>query len=268
MVIGDSFTFGPSVDMAQTYPAQLERALAGRGIVTEVINWGVTGYNMWQYIEVLTHKALPLNPDLVILGLFFNDIGEYPPEGYGAPNFKGYNPFARGFEGGWLAHSALFTLLNNLNFAFETRFRHRRGHRYLMGVAERRRHFGPENADHWSHKLMYGKADPEIYARFQEELRRFSEIAATAHVPLLVAMIPDAAQLHNPDGQAVNRIVRQSASNLGLPFLDLTPVLEKEPDPRTLYLFPKDAHNSPEGYRIIGEALAEAIVRWRLLPSR
>jgi lysophospholipase L1-like esterase len=266
MVIGDSFTFGPSVDMAETYPARLERALTDRGIAVEVINWGVIGYNMWQYIEVLTHKVLPLKPDLVVLGLFFNDIGEHPPEGYGTPGFKGYNPFARGFDGGWLAHSALFTLLDNLNFAFETKFRHRRGHRYLAGVAERRRHLGPQNPDQWPHKLMYGKAKPEVYARFEAELRRFADIAAAARVPLLVALIPDAAQLHNPPGQAVNRIVRRFVENLGLPFVDLTPVLEKEPDPRTLYLFPKDAHNSPKGYRIIGETLAGTVVDEGLLP--
>ena len=43
MVIGDSFTFGPSVDVEQTYPAQLEQALARRGVSAEVINCGVTG---------------------------------------------------------------------------------------------------------------------------------------------------------------------------------------------------------------------------------
>ncbi len=266
-VIGDSFTFGPSVDAADTYPARLGQALADRGTGAEVINWGVVGYNMWQYIEVLQRKALPLNPDLVVLGLFFNDLGEHPPEGYGRPGFTGYNPFAREQAEGWSAHSAAITLMLNLNFIFEGRFRHRRGHGYLEGIEARRRHLGPGNPGHWSHRLLYGKADPEVYARFGEELARFASAAREAGVPVLAALIPDSVQLHNPDAQAVNRIVREAAAGLGLPFVDLTPALEKDPDPRTLYLFPKDGHNSPKGYRVIAETLAEAIVANRLPPA-
>lgn len=265
MVIGDSFTFGQSVEMAQTYPARLEQALRERGIPAEVTNWGVGGYNMWQHIKVLENKVLPLAPDLIVLGVFFNDIGVEPPPGYGTPGFRIGVPGEVG--PGWLARSAAWNLMSNLNFIFESKFRHQRGHAYLQGIEERHRHLGPENPGHPTHKLLYGKAPPDVYARFEKELERFNAAAQKAGVPVLVAMLPDAAQLHHPDAQAVNRVVAASAAAVGLPFVDVTPALEKDPDPRTLYLFPRDPHNSPKGYAIIGRRIAEAIVDYALLPT-
>ena len=75
----------------------------------------------------------------------------------------------------------------------------------------------------------------------------------------IVVLIPDAAQLHEPERQAVNRFVAKTCREIGVPFVDVTKKLEKEEDPRTLYLFPFDAHTSPKGHRLIAESIFKQI---------
>ncbi|MBW2118508.1 MAG: SGNH/GDSL hydrolase family protein, partial [Deltaproteobacteria bacterium] len=76
----------------------------------------------------------------------------------------------------------------------------------------------------------------------------------------LVIMIPDSVQLNEPDMQAVNRFVEQVCGEVGVPFIDMTPVLEAEDDHPSLYLFPIDAHNSPKGLKLIAKSIADYIM--------
>lgn len=72
--IGDSFTFGYQVDLKDCFLKQLEAGLREDGGSWDVINAGVTGYNMWQYLAYLKCCGHKYNPDLVIIGVFFDDF--------------------------------------------------------------------------------------------------------------------------------------------------------------------------------------------------
>ena len=50
-------------------------------------------------------------------------------------------------------------------------------------------------------------------------------------------------------------------------FLDLTPILEEQPDPQSLYLFPDDAHNNPKGLGIIAKGIADGLYVHGLLKN-
>jgi hypothetical protein len=74
--IGDSFTFGYGVFGEEAYPEVLESLLnesAHDERQYEVLNFGVGGYDTRDEAVVLRHKALPWDPDLVILGYVLND---------------------------------------------------------------------------------------------------------------------------------------------------------------------------------------------------
>jgi hypothetical protein len=265
MVIGDSFTFGPSINLENTYPKQLEQILKSKGIPCEVINCGVIGYQMWQHVEVLKRKVLPYQPEMVILGLFLDDITFSVPPYKNPVGREGYNPFAPKGTSEIMAHSSLFNYLWNLNYRFEAVYRYRRGYGYLQGIKARNEKFGPKNPDKTWHKVMYGKLKKQKYEDFKKALKNFISLSRAKAARVLVVMIPDAAQLHDPDKQAINRFVAQSCREIGVPFVDTTPILEKEKNPRLLYLFPKDAHNSPKGYRLIAQTAAEKIMVLGLL---
>lgn len=79
LVLGDSFTFGIGVDMEETYPKLLEkmlnRHLGEKGPQKyEVINAGADGYGTEQEYLYLENLGNQYRPDLVIIGLYSNDV--------------------------------------------------------------------------------------------------------------------------------------------------------------------------------------------------
>jgi len=266
VTVGDSFTFGMSVNQEDAYSFQMERILNQKQKGYELINRGVMGYNMWQHYEMLKKHAIPYQPDLVVLEIYIDDIlYSIPP--YNSPDdWEGENPFEpKDAETGILSHSYLFHLLNNWNSLFETKYRYRRGYRYLKGIKERKEELGPANPENIYHRIMYGKLKEKKYLEFSDTFKKFVATSKAAGVPVLVFMIPDAAQLNNPPAQAATRFIRQVCENNQVPFLDLTPVFEKELDPNTLYLFPLDAHTSAKGHRLIAETLVGTIRKLNLI---
>ena len=72
--IGDSFSYG-SVPHAYHFTTVAERAL--RGI--DVYNMGYSGIGVGDYLYLLQHEALPMQPDLVLINIFVgNDVTDRP----------------------------------------------------------------------------------------------------------------------------------------------------------------------------------------------
>jgi lysophospholipase L1-like esterase len=74
--VGDSFTFGYGVEVEDTYLARLERILAEQGITAEVVNLGVAGHGTAEQLLMLENVGFSLDPDLVIVGYYTNDIAD------------------------------------------------------------------------------------------------------------------------------------------------------------------------------------------------
>lgn len=73
VVLGDSITFGAAVAQDEAYPQALARLL-NRRRKAEVINCAVSGYNFIQYAVNYERKARAYDPDLVVVGLFGDDV--------------------------------------------------------------------------------------------------------------------------------------------------------------------------------------------------
>ena len=76
LCLGDSFTFALGVRLEDLYVKQLERRLAGDpgDARIEVINAGVAGYNTRQELITLLTLGFSLEPDLVVVGFYWNDL--------------------------------------------------------------------------------------------------------------------------------------------------------------------------------------------------
>lgn len=70
VLVGDSFTWGEDVSNPETFAHHLERRLER----TEVVNLGVHGYGTDQQLLHLRGLGLRLRPDLVVLGLFEENV--------------------------------------------------------------------------------------------------------------------------------------------------------------------------------------------------
>ncbi|MBI3009246.1 MAG: hypothetical protein HYY56_07025 [Candidatus Omnitrophica bacterium] len=78
LVLGDSFSFGFGVNLEDSYPkileAMLNNKVNGRVKKYEVINAGVDGYGTGQEYIYLEELGNRYKPDLVIVGLYSNDV--------------------------------------------------------------------------------------------------------------------------------------------------------------------------------------------------
>ncbi len=72
IAFGDSLTAGYGLPIGESYPAQLQVALDKQGLVTEVINSGVSGETTRGNLE-RAEFIRAQNPDIIILGIGGND---------------------------------------------------------------------------------------------------------------------------------------------------------------------------------------------------
>jgi lysophospholipase L1-like esterase len=70
LVLGDSYTFGPYLPNADTYPAQLERLDDSR----EILNAGVAGYTIADEVALFQERAKYTEPDITLLQVLDNDV--------------------------------------------------------------------------------------------------------------------------------------------------------------------------------------------------
>ncbi len=73
-VLGGSSVFGYLVPDGQDSCCELQRILNQDGLEVEVLNAGVPGFNMTQCRQRFEHLIAPLDPDIVVLYLGWNDI--------------------------------------------------------------------------------------------------------------------------------------------------------------------------------------------------
>ena len=88
LVVGDSLTFGQGVRDEESWPAQLGGLLGAdstSGLRWRAINAGVNGWSAWHYQRYVETQALQLDPDLVVVGLYFGNDMLPPPDLAGPP---------------------------------------------------------------------------------------------------------------------------------------------------------------------------------------
>lgn len=72
--IGDSVTYGWSINLHETYHKQLEERLHAENHDIDVMGMGVVGYNTVQEYYLIKEKVLKFNPDIIVLQICPNDF--------------------------------------------------------------------------------------------------------------------------------------------------------------------------------------------------
>ena len=79
--VGDSICFGAYVKQSETFPKQLEdllnRRVASDRRRFEVLNFGLTGYNIAQVMETVRVRVLKYQPDLILYAYCLNDPEDF-----------------------------------------------------------------------------------------------------------------------------------------------------------------------------------------------
>ncbi len=258
--LGDSFTFGWGVPLEQTFLKQLEQMLAHRtGRAVEIFNTGVPGWGLNQYYICLKDFGLEYAPDIVVVGYWPDDLTG-PPVGRMSltPDAHWEGETGVQLRGGILHHSRMFNFLHHL--ADQIKYRNRSTRiPYLHDVDARRAE--------WTTRPQFLISDPgpEDTARYglflRDHLLRLKRLVTNHGASLVVVFIPDYSQLFHPEFQHINRVMKGTAEQLGIDFVDMTPIYEATEAVQPNYFWPLDGHTNETGHQAIAEALTPMMCR-------
>lgn len=82
VIIGDSIPFGIKMEEKDIFPVLLQKSIQDDSFLNkevEVINGGIGGYNIWQYLELYKTKISNLSPDMIIVSICQNDFEKSGP---------------------------------------------------------------------------------------------------------------------------------------------------------------------------------------------
>jgi lysophospholipase L1-like esterase len=267
-ILGDSLTFAVQVPLEDTFCRRLEDRLTriDPSRPYRVINGGVQGYGPVE--ELLFYRAVvrPLRPDVVLVMVFVaNDAVEAID---GASRLEDSRPAMERL------HADAGTLTRRLvrrSMVLQT---------VRLRVEEVRGWLRPSEAPTVSRPLStyLPQAPDEItrgIALTRDVIARLRDEAAAEGTRAGIVLVPARFQLNDEDYEHLRRtaaaagheLLRDKATErfaeglrpLGLPMLDLLPVLRAQPDPSGLF-FAENVHFTVRGHEVVAGAL-ERFVR-------
>ena len=266
--LGDSVTFGSGAREEGTYPVQLQRMLnaaAGDATRYEVLNFGITGYNITQNLETLRIRALRYRPDIVTYQYCVNDPQEYSFELEGlleqlSVAEKQYvNRTAR--AKGWMMESSrLFAVAT---FAWQSK------REAYLGKEER----PPDeqwtflSQGGWEEYFRGLHDDPAGWRRVEVGFDELAELSRQHGFRPLVVIFPVIRKLEAYPLDDVHARVIEAAEARGLPVEDLLPVFQ-ELNQHERRRFQRDAlHPNGIGYAAAARAMIERMRAEGMLPA-
>ena len=250
VAIGDSFTWGQGAESEDTYPYQLEATLnsrPGRHPRIEVINLGICNYFTEPERLALEYYGKQFKPDMVLLGFVRNDVVQ-TGQGINAYTVSrdGYLMTREADElggvGDWLyIHSHVCRIVLR---------------RYVLSRIEQRH---PLN---WDQLCIPGGAHESDWLKVEGEFGKIKEICRAINSSLVVMSIPE------PNYQfciyAPTRVRNWCVEN-GVDFFDSAHAINDGERDGSLF-WEHDPHLKPQGYRIVGRALAGYLDENKLVP--
>ena len=248
--LGDSFTFGVGVRDEDTFLRRLENRLDDEQPV-EVLNAGTQGYNTRDQQVTLERRWLGLEPDLVLVVFYLNDI--YRDESAVAfwNNGEGDGVYLQ--PTGLARHSRL---VDWCQYSWRARELRRRmiAHYSQAYFTDPGSFFSSDNES----------AQHMDWAASRAALERIVELSRTHGFRVGLAIFPELMSLENYPFEAIHDFVQTACAEIGLPAHDLLPAFRNK-DARQLWVHPTDHHPNQVAHGIAAVSL-EAFVR-SLLPA-
>lgn len=287
-MLGDSFTMGHTTAPADSIPKQLEVRLreASPGREVRVLNCGLGGAGPLQELGMLRERALPLEPDAVILQIFpMNDIGNALESA--GKHLRAYAPL-------WLEAVDVYRYGDRLAYRLDTALR-RRSHayralclatsrRWIVRAGNRCRLLTPPTAKRppsvnrpYVLEADLAEGYPELdeaFSLFQRCVLEIRDECRVRGIPFMAYCIPGIPQIFDDRWQAVLqeipspdlydrgkslRMTEEFLLREGIPFVSVLEPLRACGGVReTHYL--EDGHLSERGNGVVAEVLAEYVL--------
>lgn len=296
LALGDSHTFAIGVSPQEAWPKRLEALLYGdRPSQGVVMNAGVAGYSLGQYLERYRALRQVIKPTTVVVGFstatdlydlipperggfvygedaerVFFDIGKdgrlwerkHVPAA-GAPKAVSANPRTL-----LQKHSALYRRLKRSRLAMTAATYIRPGGKSLWPGSDTALKIDLDAEDAYRWRLA-----ELIIARLAEEAKADGAQVALVQIPYIAQLYDEvwsASFGMRPtvyDRDIASRRLAELCARRGVVFIDTTPAFTQAARRRGHWLhWPIDAHPTPEGQQLIGEVVAEGLREAGLAP--
>ncbi len=228
----------------------------------QVFNADIAGYTMADQLAWVKDKGLAFKPDMIVLGVFENDIGDYRRVLTGRATWLGVShgaadevnaPAALDELRVFLGHNAaLYNLASQIKNAVRQR---------AAGIDTRR---GEGDAALVQPDL--GAEFARLAAAYEADFRQFAALARAAGIALAVVAIPSPSVLAEGMRAEVAPLVARLCAELDVPFLDPFDEFAAQPHAaENLYLlnwstalngYTGNGHLSRMGHSLIGRRVA------------
>lgn len=235
LAVGDSFTLGPYVNNQDTYPAKLEKYLRKEGVKVEVLNAGVSGYTLKDELEYLEEKGLALKPDLIILGVYENDLNDYASIRRDIFSRKVNKEKVRKY-GYLLTLAKKSSLLNFIEKIARTK---------VVQI----------NVENFNREVANNSS--ELLEEYIQDLDKYLDLITRNNVKTIFLFFPNINQIQQEDNSSFKKILEKV--NNKYPVIDLTPIFKQEYNPEGLYLTPLNGHLSVYGNEIVARNVVKIV---------
>ncbi|MEE9276017.1 MAG: SGNH/GDSL hydrolase family protein [bacterium] len=245
--LGDSFTFGWGVEEEQTFLRLLERRLRAAGHEVETLNAGVSGWHSVHSLAYLQRDGVRFRPDLIVMTFFVDDVYFKTLDSLRgsqlAIDMREEEELIARYRGGFARRWKLYNVWFN--------------HRRLRRAVAKQRALNPFPSLEEERKALKRDFDkkPERVAGLARMIGRWEKVRDRLGIPVIFAYIPPGGSLGAPALQGEARAMRRLSRAARFPYLDVLSLFERVPDPRTLYLHPRDWHMSAAGHALVADAL-------------
>ncbi len=223
LALGDSMTFAPGVRAEDSWVAVLERGLAeAHRRPVQVINAGfASGHLPGEYLAWLVSDGLAFAPDVVLIGLTLNDMGDIP----------------------MAAHVAVELELGPSHALSHVR---RLWEQWRLNRIVREHH--------WSFSTLVD-ADPETWEGTQRALLTMRDELAARHVRLVVAILPMISALDDDyPYRGLHDMARAFCRAEDIEAVDLMNAVINRHAP-DLWVHPTDQHPNDVGHALLADGL-------------
>ncbi len=226
LAVGDSFTFGQGVEEDEAWPIVAGARLWTWGHKTEVLDFGVPGHGTPQSVALVEKRLLSLRPDLVLVGVFANDL-------------TAEDSYCLYGQGGNEASRFLLQHVYTGRVA------------YMLGQRSRQTR-DPE--------LVAKYGTPED--RFVRSMAHLVDLGSREGFLVAAVLLTDREMY--TDGQSCPGCTppHDLVGKTGAFVIDMTPVWRLLHTDIPRFFIPGEDHLSVDGNRIMGEALADALRSW------
>lgn len=245
LALGDSQTFGNGLELADTWPKQLEANLnqVGNSKAVEALNAGLPASDTWQH-EIILKRLLPIyQPDAVVLAFYVNDVVErFTPN----PVQHGKNDQLIKRVGYILKRSALLMTL-----------------RTALGTI--RQWWSPDKAASRYQALLKGESSPILAKRWKQvdsSLAAMKRESDENNTQFGIVLLPSRDQVSGQmPWEAYSSHLKNIAKQYQIPVVSAFAPLQKAYKMHGKELFiPWDGHNSKIANKVIAREIADKLI--------